>query len=169
MTINLSHSKFLPVILAASAALSIAACGDASSVAKTSGAPAPLVLDTVFDPNSMVQIDNAKHGESAGDVTLGAAALRYRGQPYGRLELVDYAVDARYEGAMQFATLFLPRGTLAVQGGGVNKAIPGAGRVGTSEELAITGGTGAYAGASGTLSIKHGDNGKDRIVVRLRG
>jgi hypothetical protein len=169
MTINRSNRRILPVVLAASAALAVAASGDARSVAKPSAAPVPLVLDTAFDPSSMVQIDNAKPGESAGDVTLGAAALRHRGRPYGRLELVDYAVDGRYEGAMQFVTLFLPRGTLAVQGGGVGKAIRGAGRVGRTEVLAITGGTGGYANASGTVSIEHGRNGKDRIVVRVRG
>ena len=165
MTIHLTYKKYLPIVLAAFTALGVAACGNDT---KTRARPGPLVLDTVFDPKSMVQLDNGKKGDSAGDVTLGAAALRRSGKPYGRLELVDYAVDAPYEGGMQFLTLFLPRGTLTVQGGGVNKKVPGAGRSGTTEEFAVTGGTSDYVGASGTIRVQHRDGGKDRIIVRLR-
>ncbi len=174
MTNASSHLTRPAAVLAAAAVvvvalLGIAARGSDQEAAAKSRLPRPLVLESVFDPKSMVQIDNAPKGESAGDVTAGAAALLRAGQPYGRLELLDYAVDGPYEGALRFATLLLPRGTLTIQAGGVNKPIPGAGRTGMSEEFAITGGTGRYSRASGTMTVRHGDDGKDRVVLRLGG
>ena len=55
-------------------------------------------------------------------------------------------------------------GRLTLQGAPIDKRIPGVG--GRGEEFAITGGTGAYEGASGTMR-RTGDGGRDRLTFSL--
>jgi hypothetical protein len=98
---------------------------------------------------------------------LAAADLRRAGKSYGRLALVDYVLDTRYEGSMKIGTMFLPRGTLSLQGGGVNVPVPGAARQ-DKEQLAVVGGTGAYERAAGSVTILPEPDGDGRVSVQLR-
>ena len=64
--------------------------------------------------------------------------------------------------------MFLPRGTLALQGGGVNRRIPGTpAPAEAEEELAIVGGTGAYRAARDTIEIRPSKNGNARLTMHL--
>jgi hypothetical protein len=47
--------------------------------------------------------------------------------------------------------LLLPNGTLELQGAGLDRKAPGLRKPAGESDLAIVGGTGAYAGASGTV------------------
>jgi hypothetical protein len=156
-------------------AAALVACGlaAAGTVAWGSGEPAaagraPMKLRAVFDEGSTAEVDNGRKGESAGDYVVGAADLERAGKPYGRLEIVDYAVDERYEGSMKLGTMFLPQGTLALQGGGFNRCVPGA-RNPAVEELAVVGGTGAYDSAHGSVEVRSSKDGNARLTVRVKG
>ena len=74
------------------------------------------------------------------------------------MEVDREVIDHTYAGQACSLTLILKDGQVAAQGAGVDKRIP---RVGgttppTGDEYAITGGTGAYRGAAGTLRLKSG-------------
>ena len=63
-------------------------------------------------------------------------------------------VDRRYEGQDCEIVLVLRDGTLTAAGGGLDRRLPGAPKDPDerTDEYGITGGTGAYAGASGVLA-----------------
>ena len=156
-------------------AAALVACGVAATGTSAwgSGEPAsagrgPMKLRAVFDAGSTAEVDGGRKGESAGDYVVGAADLERAGKPFGRLEIVDYALDERYEGSMKLGTMFLPRGTLALQGGGFNRRVPGA-RNPAVEELAIVGGTGAYDSAHGSVEVRPSKDGNARLSVRVKG
>src|SRR4051812_15398012 len=95
----------------------LVACGlaAAGTAAWGSGEPActgraPMQLRAVFDAGSTAEVDVGRKGESAGDYVVGAADLERGGKPFGRLEIVDYALDERYEGSMKLGTMFLACG-----------------------------------------------------------
>jgi hypothetical protein len=165
---NTTSAKFTAVVLTCGVAvLGVAAWGSEAPAAGPSR-PTPLVLRAVFDAGSSSQVDTGRKGESLGDYVVGAGDLRRAGRPYGRVELVDYEVDNRYEGSLKLGTMFLPRGTLALQGEGVNRRVPGTpAPAEAEEELAIVGGTGAYRAARGTIEIRPSKNGNARLTMHL--
>ena len=99
------------------------------------------------------QIDIKPRGESLGDQTIGAVTVRRDGKPIGRLLSQCTAVDARYEGQTCTITLLTRDGQIIAQGAGEHRALPGhGGNPGNTDDVfAITGGTGTYAGATGTV------------------
>ena len=103
-------------------------------------------------------VDAPPKGISLGDHFLGAETLRQAGAPAGRMEVDCAAVDRTYAGQACSLTLILKDGQVTAQGAGVDKRIPGVGGTTppTGDEFAITGGTGAYQGAAGTLRLKSG-------------
>lgn len=167
MNINTTYRKSAVALLACGACvLGVAACGSSDEPAKPRD-PGPLVLDVVFDAESSKQVDTGAKGESLGDYLVGAADLKRRGKSYGRLSLIDYVLDNRYEGSMKIGTMILPRGTLSLQGGGVNVPVPGTPRHGR-EQLAVVGGTGAYERAAGSVTILPVPDGDGRLSIQLR-
>ena len=58
--------------------------------------------------------------------------------------------------------------SLALQGGGFNRRVPGA-RTPAVEELAVVGGTGAYASAHGIVEVRPSKDGNARLIVRVKG
>ena len=167
MNLNTTYPNLALTVLACGACLfGVAACGTSDEAAESRD-PAPLVLDVTFDPDSSTQVDGGAKGDSLGDLVLAAADLRRAGKAYGRLALVDYVLDKRYEGSMKIGTMFLPRGTLSLQGGGVNVPVPGAARQ-DKEQLAVVGGTGAYERAAGSVTILPEPDGDGRLSVQLR-
>jgi hypothetical protein len=103
-------------------------------------------------------VDVRPKGLSLGDEFLGAETLRQAGAPAGRMEADCMVIDRTYAGQACSLTLILKAGQVIAQGGGVDKPIPGVGGTtpATGDEFAITGGTGAYRGAAGTLLLKSG-------------
>ena len=115
------------------------------------------------------QIDIKPSGESLGDQNIGAVTVRRHGKPIGRLLSQCTAVDARYEGQMCAITLLTRDGQIIAQGAGEHRALPGhGGNPGTDDVFAITGGTGTYAGTTGTLRPRSTSKG-EKITVTLHG
>ena len=113
------------------------------------------------------QIDIKPRGETLGDQTIGAVTVRRNGKPTGRLLNQCTAVDASYEGQTCTITLLTRDGQIIAQGAGEDRALPGHGRnPGTGDIFAITGGTGTYAGATGTVRPRSTRNG-ETITVTL--
>jgi hypothetical protein len=118
---------------------------------------APAAPDTTFtvqsklDRPTLHRFDNGKHGDSAGDVFVLATKLSRDGKAAGRGEYVQTAVDDRYRGISMTVHLLLPDGTLDLQGAGLDRRAPGLAKPSAEADLAVVGGTGAYAGASGTV------------------
>jgi hypothetical protein len=118
---------------------------------------APAAPDATFtvqsrlDKPTLHRIDNGKHGDSAGDVFVFATSLTRDGKAAGRAEYVQTAVDDRYRGISMTVDLLLPDGTIEIQAVGLDRKAPGLTKPGAESDLAVVGGTGAYAGASGTV------------------
>lgn len=126
-------------------------------------------LTATFDPKSLVTQDVRPKGHSAGDLLVFSAALRRGGRPAGRGEYVQHLVDNRYRGEVTNATLLLGDGTLELQGAGVEKTPTGAFTSSDDASYAILGGTGAYAGATGTVTAKDTGATTQRLSVTLGG
>lgn len=109
-------------------------------------------------------LDTRPRGPSVGDRWLLASTLRQAGKVAGRLEGDCVGVDKTF-GVLQCSlVVILPEGRLALQGASVSKRIPGIG--GSGEEYAITGGTGAYQGATGTMR-RSGNDKRDTLTFTL--
>jgi hypothetical protein len=113
------------------------------------------------DPREYKQTDVRPRGLSIGDQFLVAGSLRKDGRVVGRANVVCTVVDRRYEGQDCAFVLILADGTITASGGGLNRLLPGQAPPPphAPDEYGITGGTGAYRGASGTLSMhSHADD-----------
>lgn len=126
-------------------------------------------LTARFDPRSLVTQDVRPRGHSAGDVIVFSATLLRDGKPGGRGEYVQHLVDDRYRGELTDATLLLGDGTLELQGSGVEKTPAGAQTGHADASYAITGGTGSYAGATGTVTAVDTGSTTQRLTVELDG
>lgn len=162
------------------AALALGAYANASSdeqsntaSARLAGRQAPTgrtitLTAAPLSPRDDKQIDVKPRGISVGDRSLGAQTLRDGKRPVGRLVGECVQLDARYAGQQCVLTLILRDGLITTQEAGLNRKLPGA-SLPTDEggdRSAITGGTGAYAGASGTLTIKPRRKG-DTLTIAL--
>jgi hypothetical protein len=115
----------------------------------------------------MKQIDVKPRGTSVGDRFLVAETLRRDRKPIGRLLLDCTAVDASYQGQNCVITLLTRDGQITAQGGGEDRPLPGSGgNPATGDLFAITGGTGTYAGATGTLRVRSTRKG-DTLTITL--
>jgi Allene oxide cyclase barrel like domain len=124
--------------------------------------PAPPLLSTPFDGGASRQVDIGKRGFSVGDmftVTGQPVSDEATGRRAGSLDAMETVVSGLHDGTVSMvATLRLADGTL--HGGGVVRH--------TDEpvRLPVTGGTGAYAGASGQLTVTE-DAARKRTIMRL--
>jgi len=75
--------------------------------------------------------------------------------------------DASFKGLQCAIALVLRKGQITVEGGGLDRNLPHAPPPGNADVFAVTGGTGKYAGANGTLTISHGRH-ADFFTVALR-
>jgi hypothetical protein len=160
-----------PVAIASAAALA-AGAAVALAVAAPGQQTAARTLTfsaAAVSPADDRQIDVGPRGFSIGDRSLGSQTLRDGARPVGRLEGDCVILDATYNGQQCVITLLLSDGQITTQGAGVNRPLPGVrSGDGAGDQYAITGGTGRYAGASGTLTMRPGRNG-DTVTVALRG
>jgi hypothetical protein len=118
-------------------------------------------------PRDQHQVDVPPHGLSLGDQVVGAVSLRTHGQLFGRALAVCTINDASFQGQQCAITLVLRNGQIIVHGGGLDRALPHAPPLGGPDVFAVTGGTGRYTGATGTLTIRHGRH-ADFFIVSLR-
>jgi hypothetical protein len=109
-------------------------------------------------------IDAPPKGPSVGDRWLLASTLRRAGKTAGRLEGDCVGVDKTFGVLQCSVVVILPDGRLTLQGASVSKRIPGVGGIG--EQYAITGGTGAYEGATGTMR-REGDGKHDTLTFSI--
>lgn len=132
------------------------------------GQPARATYSVVLDKPSLVKALDAKpRGSSPGDVTVFSASVVSAGRAVGRLEATTTAIDPRYQGVVFTMLLDLPGGSLALEGGGFNKQPQGLTKK-WAGELAVTGGTGDYAGAAGVATLTQTGPTTQRLVLSLR-
>jgi hypothetical protein len=107
-----------------------------------------------------VLVDARRRGESAGDRYLVSSLLRRDGAVAGRLEAwPSTSAMRRWPARLRSSS---PTGASPPRAAAVGKPIPGVG--GRGEEYAITGGTGAYVGAAGTMT-RAGNGARDTLTL----
>ena len=148
-------------LLVASALTVSAANGQTGRTLELTGSP-PTARD-------VKQIDARPRGLSTGDQIIGAVTLREGTQMAGRLHVICTVLDRSYKGQDCEFVLVLRDGTITASGGGLDRLLPGQPqtRPQTPDEYAVTGGTGAYRGASGTLSMLSHDDDSSAITLSL--
>ena len=115
------------------------------------------------------QIDVRPRGLSPGDSFLAAGTLRDNGHVAARGHVICTVIDHSYRGQdCQFVLVFRD-GTITASGGGINRLLPGQrpSPPHSPDEYAITGGTGAYRGASGTMSMQNHPDDSSTITLSL--
>ena len=146
----------------------VAAAAVASAVPLASAPAAPsgsFTLVASLDRHSMVRVDARPRGTSPGDVFVFSTSLRRGGSPDGRAEFVQTVVDPRYRGISMRADLLLSDGTLELQGAGLSRRAPGGAAPSSETDMAIVGGTGAYAGGSGSVKLVPSGRTTQRLEV----
>ena len=144
---------------AVAAAVALPATGQEAPAAKT------LTLTSVQAKDAERSID-APRGQSMGDSFVFASTLRNGAQMAGRMEGDCVAIDVKFEGLQCTLTAVLADGSMTLQGASLSKHVPGA-TAPSQDVYAITGGTGAYVGAAGTMH-RSGNGKTDTDVFELR-
>ena len=87
----------------------------------------------------------------------------------GRGHATCTIIDRRYAGQDCDFVLVLSDGTVTASGGGLDRLLPGQSPSPphAPDEFAVTGGTGAYRDASGTLSLQEHADGSSTLTVSL--
>jgi hypothetical protein len=145
----------------------LAASGTLGHDAAAAAGPRTLTYTATVVPAEAGGIDTGPKGLSVGDTIVNVAALTRAGKPAGRVHIVETVLDKAHQGTSQAFTIFVAGGTVEAFGGGVNLPIPGAPQP-PQDQRAVIGGTGAYAGASGTLTVVPVGDTTTRFVLRLR-
>lgn len=109
-------------------------------------------------------IDLPPKGPSAGDRIVLSSRLHEAGKPAGRLEGDCVLQDEPFAVIHCGIVVLRADGRLTLHGAYAGKRIPHVG--GTSEEYAVTGGTGAYTGATGTMT-RTGGGKRDTLTLTL--
>jgi hypothetical protein len=86
----------------------------------------------------------------------------------GRLHLICTILDRSYRGQDCQGVLILRDGTITVTGGGLDRLLPGQHPTPShTDEMAVTGGTGAYLGATGVVSMQAHKDDSSTITISL--
>ena len=150
----------LAVGTAVAAAVALPATGQETPAART------LTLTSVQAKGAERAIDTPPRGESVGDSFVFASTLRngaQLGRPHGG-RLPRRRREVR--GLQCTLTAVLADGSITLQGASLTKHLPGA-TAPSQDVYAITGGTGAYLGAAGTMH-RSGNGKTDTDVFELR-
>ena len=150
----------LAVGTAVAAAVALPATGQETPATRT------LTLTSVQAKDAERSIDAPPRGQSMGDSFVFASTLRNGAQMAGRMEGDCLAVDVKFQGLQCTLTAVLADGSITLQGASLSKHIPGA-TAPSADVYAITGGTGAYLGAAGTMH-RRGNGKTDTDVFELR-
>jgi len=130
--------------------------------------PAPegtVTLTARFEPRSMSKVGGSHGGPVPGETIVFSTSLKREGKPDGRGEFVQTIVDPRYRGVATTADLLLSDGTIELQGAGLSGRPPGGAKPSRETDMAIVGGTGAYAGAGGTVALLPAGHLTQRLVL----
>ena len=135
------------------AVLAVAAAAFLPSASATAAPEGTMTLTAAFEQRSMAKVGGGGKGASPGETIVFSTTLRRAGKVAGRGEFVQTVVDPRYRGISIRADLLLPDGTIELQSAGVSVRPPGGAKPTREPDMAIVGGTGAYAGAAGTVRM----------------
>jgi hypothetical protein len=118
------------------------------------------------DKANTKQLDLGRKGDSAGDEIILSSTARAHGKVVGRTEAVCVLQDKRYFAFSCSGSLILGDGVLTFAGSALGAKLPDVGRTALpgGEHYAITGGTGAYRGASGEVRL-HGPEKAERAEI----
>jgi hypothetical protein len=131
--------------LAAVVAVAIATNAMTAS-GSTTNTTTTLTLHAKQGARSFHFVDNPPTGESAGDTISFSDTLYKADKRVGFGEVTGTLLDnKRHDADNLTGTLILKNGTIALQGTSLGKA--------RTQHIAITGGTGTYAGAHGQATI----------------
>ena len=122
-------------------------------------APPPLLRD-------QKTIDLPPHGLSLGDSLVAAFSLKRDGHLVGRALAHCIVNDQTFAGQQCTLDLVLQRGVVTAKTAGLDRLLPHQ-KPSANDVFAVTGGTGPFTGAEGTITILHGAN-ADTLVVRLQ-
>jgi hypothetical protein len=151
------------------AALGAAALAAGVAVLPASGQDQPTTRTLTFVSTESAKdqrfIDAKPKGYSVGDRMLLSSLLHSGSKVAGRVEGTCSLLDPTYHAQQCSLTVILGDGQLELQGTGLDKKLPGVG--GTAEVYAITGGSGAYVGAAGTMTRK-GNGQRDTLTFALQ-
>jgi hypothetical protein len=151
-------------------ALPAGAIAAAIPIASSSAAPqTSFALVAKLDRPTLKTVDVRPKGHSGGDTIVYSTSLRRDGKPDGRGEFVQTVVDDRYQGISIHGDLLLGDGTLELQSGGLSRRPPGGAAPQANGDMAVVGGTGAYAGARGTVRLVAAGRTSQRLEVTLAG
>jgi hypothetical protein len=117
-------------------------------------------------PGDERYVDLPPKGPSAGDRIVLSSQLEESGKAAGRLEGDCVLQDKPFAVIHCGIVVMRADGRLSLHGAYAGKRIPKVG--GTREEYAVTGGTGAYQGAGGTLT-RTGGGKRDTLTLTLVG
>jgi hypothetical protein len=154
-------TSLIAALGAATAAAGIAvipASGQDQNTART------LTFVTTQKRGDVRSTDVKPKGDSPGDSYLLSSLMHRDGKIVGRVEAQCVELDATYQAQMCHIVAVLTDGQITLQGAGFEKRLPGAAR--SPEAFAITGGTGAYSGAAGSMTIK-GNGQRDTLTFTL--
>jgi len=149
------------------AVLAVAAAAFLPSAFATAAPEGTMTLTAAFEQRSMAKVGGGRKGASPGETIVFSTTLKRAGKVAGRGEFVQTVVDPRYRGISIRADLLLPDGTIELQSAGVSVRPPGGAKPTREPDMAIVGGTGAYAGAAGTVRMTAAGHLKQRLVITI--
>lgn len=135
------------------------------SALATAAPEGTMTLTANFEPRSMSKVGGSGRGPTPGETIVFSTSLEREGKPAGRGEFVQTIVDPRYRGVSTTADLLLSDGTIALQGAGLSGRPPGGAKPSRETTMAIVGGTGAYAGAAGSVDLLPAGHLTQRLVL----
>jgi hypothetical protein len=154
-------TSLIAALGAAAAATAIAvlpASGQDQSTART------LTFVTTEKSKDGKFIDVKPKGASLGDGFVLSSLMHRDGKVAGRVEGQCLLLDATYHAQLCTLTAILADGRITLQGAQLHKKLAGVG--GTNEVYAITGGTGTYVGATGSMT-RRGNGQRDTLTFTL--
>jgi len=164
------RARSSPIMIAIPCAAAIVVTGAIAAISAQGQATRTLTFTSPRpSARDIKEVDVRPRGISIGDQFVAGQDLRTGGRLVGRMMGVCTAADQSFEGRQCVATLVLRDGQLTAQGGGLNRHLPGApASTQHGDAFAVTGGTGAYEGATGTLTIREARDGRADVTVTLR-
>ena len=152
-------------LAAIAAVTAVTATAVAATSTSSSAAEEPTVLTFTTAEKGLTQkyVDVGRKGESLGDRYLTGFNVEQDGEVAGRVLVECLSLDAAYGAQTCELSVQLADGTLYLRGMGFHRSVPNVGR-GSDEVYAVTGGSGAYAGARGEASTPS-DSGTTTVTL----
>ncbi len=167
MTTTPHRSQLMIAVAAVAAFGALSACSDSDgpASASTPEKSEPTTMEFLLDieGGDFDELAVGGKGEAVGNHHYAAMTMLDDGAVAGRALMDCTVADPTYEGQMCTGVLLLDGGTLTVQNAGEHKSIEGIDP--GVEAFAVTGGTGAYAGASGEMTVGEAEEGPLTVTL----